>query len=240
MYIEYREERVADSWLKPWTDVDDVAIAPVPEIGRRRYVQRFIKRTLDIVASLLLFVLLLPFVLVFGHAILIDSPGPLLFKQRRVGRGGREFSLLKFRTMVPDGDAVLTAHFGSNDELRQEWEQTRKLRNDPRVTRVGRFLRKHSIDELPQILNVLRGDMSFVGPRPVAREELVMMGQRAAEILRVRPGLTGLWAVSGRSDVTYPERASLEHRYAAEWSLWMDFKILLRTIPVVLRGSGAY
>jgi exopolysaccharide production protein ExoY len=241
MHIKSQEERVADSWLKPWPDVDDFAIAPVPTaIGRRRYVQRFIKRTVDIVVSLVLFVVLLPFVLVFGHAILVDSPGPLLFMQRRVGRGGRDFSLLKFRTMVAGADALLTAHVGSDHELRQEWEETRKLRNDPRVTRVGRFLRKHSIDELPQILNVLRGDMSLVGPRPVAREELPLLGQRATDILRVRPGLTGLWAVSGRSDVSYQERAALEYRYAVGWSLWMDLKILLRTIPVVLRGRGAY
>jgi exopolysaccharide production protein ExoY len=179
-------------------------------------------------------------VIVVATAIAMDSRGPVLFVQRRIGRNGRLFSLLKFRTMVADGEAVLAAHLESNTELLLEWERFRKLRDDPRVTRIGSFLRKYSVDELPQIVNVLRGQMSLVGPRPVTTDELELLGDRGPLIVGVRPGLTGLWAVSGRSDVSYQERAQLEYRYALEWSLWMDLKILMRTIPAVLRGRGAY
>jgi exopolysaccharide production protein ExoY len=142
--------------------------------------------------------------------------------------------------MVPDGDAALAAYLAADSESRVEWERYRKLRHDPRITRIGSFLRRHSVDELPQILNVLWGHMSLVGPRPVTTEELVCLGDYADQIVEVRPGLTGLWAVSGRNDITYQERAQLEHRYAMGWSLGMDLRILIRTIPAVLNGRGAY
>jgi exopolysaccharide production protein ExoY len=188
----------------------------------------------------MLIALALPIALLVSLAITFDSPGPILFKQRRLGRLGREFALLKFRTMVVDGDAALAEHVASDRTLREEWERSRKLRNDPRTTRVGLFLRRHSLDELPQVLNVLRGNMSLVGPRPVARDEIAYFGEGGPQILSARPGLTGLWAVSGRSDISYPERAALELRYATSWNLWMDVKILIRTIPVVIHGHGAY
>ena len=190
--------------------------------------------------SSLLSLLLLPLALVIALAVVVDSRGPVLFLQRRVGRGGAEFPLIKFRTMVRDGHAALEAHLLADDDLRREWEETRKLRNDPRITRLGSFLRRSSLDELPQLLNVLVGNMSLVGPRPVLRDELARFGDRAPRILEVRPGLTGLWAVSGRSAISYEDRAELEYRYAAGWSLWMDAGILLRTIPAVVRGHGAY
>jgi exopolysaccharide production protein ExoY len=205
-----------------------------------RTVQRATKRVLDIVASLLLIVVMLPFVLVIAVAIAIDSKGPVLFVQRRVGRFGREFPLIKFRTMVVDGDAALALHVGSDSELLQEWERSRKLREDPRVTSVGRFLRRHSIDELPQLINVLWGNMSLVGPRPVRQDEIAYFGERSIEILGVRPGLTGLWAVNGRSDISYVQRAEFEYQYAVDWSLWMDLRILAQTLPVVMHGHGAY
>jgi exopolysaccharide production protein ExoY len=217
-----------------------VGVARAPVGIARHPALRGIKRAIDIVGSSVLIVALLPLALIIALAIAIDSRGPVLFRQRRVGRGGVEFPLIKFRTMVRDGDAVLAAHVEADEELRREWEETRKLRDDPRVTRLGRFLRRSSLDELPQLLNVFIGNMSLVGPRPVPRDELAYFGDRAVQILEMRPGLTGLWAVSGRSEISYEERVELEHRYVVDWNLRMDAAILLRTIPAVVRGHGAY
>jgi exopolysaccharide production protein ExoY len=226
---------------EPWIGVEPVTLAArLTSVLPRRPVQRIVKRALDVAVSLTMLIALLPLVLFVALAIATDSRGPVLFVQRRIGRGGRIFPLLKFRTMVTDGEAVLAAHFESNSEMLIEWEQYRKLRDDPRVTRTGAFLRRYSVDELPQIVNVLRGHMSLVGPRPVTTDELELLGERGPQIVSVRPGLTGLWAVSGRSDISYAERAQLEYRYAQDWNLWLDLKILLRTIPTVLRGRGAY
>jgi exopolysaccharide production protein ExoY len=233
---------VSDLSLPPYqSDLADMnGSVRSPSNVRGRTIQRATKRVLDLIASLLHIVVMIPFVSVIAIAIAIDSRGPVLFVQRRVGRSGREFPLIKFRTMVVDGEAALALHVGSDSELLQEWERSRKLREDPRVTSVGRFLRKHSIDELPQLINVLWGNMSLVGPRPVRQDEIAYFGERSTEILSVRPGLTGLWAVNGRSDVSYVERAEFEYQYAVGWSLWMDFRILAQTLPVVLHGHGAY
>ncbi|HXF71529.1 MAG TPA: sugar transferase [Actinomycetota bacterium] len=198
------------------------------------------KRALDIVASAILIALSLPLMLLIALAIKAGSPGPILFRHRRVGRGGEEFDLLKFRTMVADAEAALEAHLRSDPRLLEEWNSAHKLRDDPRVTRIGRFLRKSSLDELPQLFNILAGQMSLVGPRAVVRAELERFGPLAPTILSVKPGLTGLWAVSGRNDLSYDERARLEHRYVTRWSLRLDLGILVRTIPAVLRGHGAY
>jgi exopolysaccharide production protein ExoY len=203
-------------------------------------IARGAKRASDVIGSLMLIVLLLPVALLIAVAIAVDSRGPIVFVQRRVGRRGEEFSLVKFRTMRVDAQAALEEALARDPGLRAEWEQTRKLKDDPRVTRVGRVIRRLSLDELPQLLNVLIGTMSLVGPRPVSREELVYFGERADSILAVRPGLTGLWAVSGRSEITYEERVMLEHRYVTDWSMGLDVKILLRTVPAVARGHGAY
>jgi exopolysaccharide production protein ExoY len=209
-------------------------------IAGRGLLQRAVKRGIDIVGSLVLILAVLPVALIVALAIAMDSRGPIMFVQRRVGRNGVEFPLLKFRTMVRYAEGALADHIASDEERLREWQQVRKLRDDPRITRVGSFLRRFSIDELPQVLNVLRGDMSLVGPRPVLQDEVTLFGERARQILSIRPGLTGLWAVSGRSSVAYEERIELEFRYAVGWSLWMDAKILLSTIPAVVRGHGAY
>jgi len=187
-----------------------------------------------------LIVVLLPFALIIALAIAIESPGPVVFVQRRVGRNRKPFSLVKFRTMVRDSDAALAAALEGDESLRAEWEQWRKLRVDPRVTRVGRVLRRLSLDELPQLLNVLVGNMSLVGPRPVMDDELRYFGSLAEPVLSVRPGLTGKWAVSGRSEVSYEERVQLEYEYATSWSPLGDIGIILRTVPAVFRGHGAY
>jgi exopolysaccharide production protein ExoY len=217
------------------SDVMVVSANPEPT-----WASRFLKRAIDIVGSAALIVLLLPVALVIAIAILIDSPGPVVFVQRRVGRGGADFSLVKFRTMRTDAAAVLADALDRDPVVRAEWEQTRKLRHDPRVTGVGGFIRRLSLDELPQLLNVFIGTMSLVGPRPVSHDEIRIFGEHAASVLSVRPGLTGLWAVSGRSDISYEDRVELEHRYVAEWSMWLDLRIMARTIPAVARGHGAY
>jgi exopolysaccharide production protein ExoY len=210
------------------------------EPRRRGTAERAAKRAVDIVGSLALAVVLLPVALIIAIAVVADSPGPVFYRHRRVGRDGAAFSIVKFRTMVADGDAVLERALAADDDLKREWQQARKLQNDPRVTRVGRLLRRTSLDELPQVVNVLVGTMSLVGPRPVMQEELVYFGHRAPAVLSVRPGLTGLWAVSGRSDIDYDERVELEYAYATGWSIIGDVDILLRTLPAVVRGHGAY
>jgi exopolysaccharide production protein ExoY len=210
-----------------------------PAVVPRRTTGRAVKRGLDIACSLLLIVLLLPIALVLCVAIWMDSRGSILFVQRRLGRGGVEFRLLKFRTMFVDAEDSLADQI-ADDERFHEWNRSRKLRDDPRVSRVGRVLRRYSLDELPQLLNVLRGNMSLVGPRPVVPEEIGYFGDRGKLVLSVRPGLTGLWAVSGRSDTSYQQRVELEARYAAGWNLRTDLGILLKTLPVVVRGHGAY
>lgn len=197
--------------------------------------RRTLKRTTDIVGALFGLVLLLPVLLVICIAIRLDSSGPVLYRQRRCGRGGRDFQMIKFRSMVSDADQLVV-------DLRDINEADGllfKIRNDPRVTRVGSFIRRYSLDELPQLLNVLKGDMSLVGPRPLpvtAEEFGPVDGQRHA----VRPGITCHWQVSGRSDISYGQMVEMDLRYIRESSIWTDFRLLVMTIPTALGGEGAY
>ncbi len=199
------------------------------------------KRGLDLfLATLGLVVaafLLLPIVL----AIRLRHGGAVIYRDRRVGRGGTSFDCLKFRTMVRDADLVLERHLARSPAARAEWQATRKLRDDPRILgRVGRFLRRTSLDELPQLWNVLKGEMSLVGPRPIAREELAYYAEQGHWYLAVRPGLTGPWQVDGRSDTGYARRVRLDVEYAQNPSLGRDLRILLRTPGALLSGRGAY
>ena len=166
--------------------------------------------------------------------------GPVLFGHTRIGLNGRPFRCWKFRTMATDGDALLAFHLAADPAARWEWENTRKLRSDPRVTPLGAVMRRLSIDELPQLFNVLRGDMSLVGPRPVVEDELNRYGRFADRYLRSRPGLTGLWQVSGRSDTSYRKRVACDRMYVERWSLGSDFAILVRTVGVVCSARGSY
>jgi exopolysaccharide production protein ExoY len=199
-----------------------------------------VKAGIDRSAALLALVLLLPMLLMVAALIWLRDPGPVLFAHPRVGQGGRMFRCLKFRTMVRNGDEVLARHLERSPEAAREWEETRKLRDDPRVTRLGRTLRKTSIDELPQLINVLKGEMSLVGPRPIVEAEARHYGAVMREYTAVRPGLTGLWQVGGRSDTTYAERVRLDQTYVRTQSLALDLKIILRTVVVVLKGRGSY
>jgi lipopolysaccharide/colanic/teichoic acid biosynthesis glycosyltransferase len=197
------------------------------------------KRVVDIVLTLLCLPLVIPFALVVGVLIKLDSRGPILVKLKRLGKDRTVFYKYKFRTMVPDAEKVLQELLRRDEELRNEYSSTYKIKNDPRITKFGRWLRRTSLDELPQVLNVIRGEMSWVGPRDILDSELAMYGEHAEKFVTVKPGITGLWQVSGRSRLPYSERVRLDIFYIDSLSLRLDLSILLRTFPVVLFGDGA-
>jgi lipopolysaccharide/colanic/teichoic acid biosynthesis glycosyltransferase len=194
------------------------------------------KAVTDYGLALLALVLLSPFLSLVGLLIKLDSPGPVFYRRRVVGGQGREFDAFKFRTMYANGDEILEYY----PELKAELAASQKLKNDPRVTRIGRLLRKYSIDELPQLLNVLLGQMSLVGPRMITPAEVEKYGKWRLNLWTVKPGITGLWQISGRSDVCYADRIHLDMYYIRNYTLWFDLKILLQTIPAVLSRKGAY
>ncbi len=194
------------------------------------------KRAFDIVVSLLTLIVLSPLLIILALIVGLDSRGPILHRRRVMGRGGAQFVAFKLRTMVTNGDAVLAKH----PELRAELERDHKLRVDPRVTRSGRWMRKLSLDELPQLFNVLRGEMSLVGPRMISPPELAGYGEDAGRLLSVRPGITGLWQVSGRSNLDRGDRVRLDLQYVQTRTFWLDVKLLFLTVPVVVFGRGAY
>jgi Undecaprenyl-phosphate galactose phosphotransferase WbaP len=198
------------------------------------------KRLIDLVLCLLLSVVLLPFIALISILIALESKGRILYSQRRVGHNGRVFDIWKFRTMVNDASAVLQRYLDNSPELREEWAKNHKLRDDPRVTRIGALLRKTSLDELPQLWNVIRGDMSLVGPRPIVNEEIAKYKESYWVYTKVNPGLTGLWQVSGRNLTTYTERVAYDSYYVQNWSVWLDIYLLAKTVVVVLTGYGAY
>ncbi len=198
------------------------------------------KTLLDRGAALLALVMLAPLFLMVAALIYLRDPGPVFFAHRRIGKGGRSFRCLKFRTMAMDGDAILERHLACNDTAASEWRETRKLKDDPRVTPLGDVLRRSSLDELPQLINILRGDMSIVGPRPIVEDEVRFYGAAMADYLSVRPGLTGLWQISGRNDVGYGQRVRLDQEYVRGQSFGGDLGIILRTVRVVLQQKGSY
>ncbi|MEO6062008.1 MAG: sugar transferase [Thermoflexales bacterium] len=194
------------------------------------------KRAFDALLSLLALIVLSPLLFSLALIVALDSRGPILHRRRVMGRGGAQFDAFKLRTMVTNGDDVLAKH----PELRAELERDHKLRVDPRVTRSGRWMRKLSLDELPQLINVLRGQMSLVGPRMISPPELARYGDDAARLLSVRPGITGLWQISGRSNLDRGDRVRLDLQYVQTRTFWLDVKLLFLTVPVVVFGRGAY
>lgn len=199
------------------------------------------KRVLDVLGAVVLAVVFSPLILaIVMVALLRREGGSIIYKHRRVGRDGRTFECLKFRTMVPNADQVLRELLESDPAIKAEWVRDHKLRCDPRVTRLGRFLRRTSLDELPQLWNVMRGEMSLVGPRPVVREELLRYGRNVRAYLSAKPGITGLWQVKGRNDTDYRRRVVLDTYYVRNQNLLLDLYILVKTTRVVLGGSGAY
>ena len=196
------------------------------------------KRSFDASFALLILLLLAPLLLIIAAALLVVDGRPIFYRQRRIGLDGREFGCLKFRSMVKDANERLRDVLESSEEARKEWAECQKLRNDPRVHVVGRILRKTSLDELPQFFNVLRGEMSVVGPRPIVRDEVSRYGEHIAHYEAVRPGVTGLWQVSGRNAVSYQERVALDVAYVTSLSPLNDAKIIVKTVGIVLTGSG--
>lgn len=204
-----------------------------------RPISRLLKRIMDLAGGIFLILFLSPLFAVIMWLIRKDG-GPALFGHTRIGRNGKPFTCLKFRTMVPNAQKVLRDLLDSDPQARSEWERDFKLKKDPRITRVGEFLRRTSLDELPQLLNVVKGEMSLVGPRPIVQEELERYRERVNHYLKVRPGMTGLWQISGRNDTNYDNRVFLDAWYVKNWSFWYDIAILFKTIRVVLGRKGAY
>jgi undecaprenyl-phosphate galactose phosphotransferase len=225
--------------LKPKSFFSHDTVLFSPQDGLSNPISRAIKSCMDILVALLALIATAPLLLVISVTNLLDG-GPILFRQQRVGAGGRPFYCLKFRTMVVDADTVLQAALAESPELAAEWAARRKLANDPRITRFGRFLRKTSLDELPQLINVLRRDMSLVGPRPIVENEIAFYGEHIAQYYATRPGLTGLWQVSGRSNTSYARRVQLDVWYVNNWTIWHDIAVLLKTIPAVFGREGAF
>ena len=197
------------------------------------------KRTVDILGALLIGGVFSPLILAITLMMSLEG-GPILFRHRRIGRGGTTFECLKFRTMVANAEQILQDLLEKDPEAKAEWLRDHKLRNDPRITRLGRFLRKTSLDELPQLWNVLRGEMSLVGPRPIVKEEMLRYGRHLPTYLAAKPGVTGLWQVTGRNDTDYRRRVVMDTYYVRKQTLAMDLRILLKTVKVVLWGHGAY
>lgn len=205
----------------------------------RKY-NRAVKYCFDALVSLALAILIIPIMAIIGICIYLDSPGPVIFSHYRMGKSGKLFPCYKFRTMVTNSQQVLQQYLSDNPTACEEWERDFKLKDDPRITRVGRFLRKTSLDELPQLFNVLKGEMSMVGPRPIVQEEVERYGEYAQDYFLVRPGITGIWQVSGRNDIDYPERVKMDSWYVRNWSIWLDATLMLKTIKVVFDRKGAY
>jgi exopolysaccharide production protein ExoY len=240
-YTEYSGSGLVDSSLSGGTDFAD-GLRHVVEnhqsLKSRSYEMG--KRAFDVAFAVVFLFVAFPFMAVLAVALKIDSPGTLFFMQQRVGRHGRPFKCIKFRTMHMDADRRLSEILATSPEARREWEADHKLRNDPRVSRLGGLVRKLSLDELPQLINILRGEMSVVGPRPIVRNEVPKYGVFFANYCSVKPGLTGLWQVSGRNDVTYDERVQMDVEYSKRASLMLDISVVFRTLPAVVFARGSY
>lgn len=199
-------------------------------------IYRAFKRIVDIILGCIGLVLLSPVFLILAICIKIDSKGPVIFAHKRIGKNGKEFNMYKFRSMYENAEKMIE---NFNEEQKREWQENFKLENDPRITKVGKFLRKTSLDELPQIVNIIKGDLSIIGPRPVIDEELEKYGKNKDKFLSITPGLTGYWQANGRSNTTYEERMQMELYYIDNQSLWLDIKIFFKTIVSVLKKEGA-
>nr|WP_083916018.1 sugar transferase [Methylobacterium sp. B34] len=219
--------------------VADAVLPEAPFVARGLRLDSAAKRSLDVSVAATALSLLLPLLLLIAVMIWATDRKAPIFRHMRIGRDGRRFGCLKFRSMIANGDAVLAAHLAANPQARAEWAATHKLSDDPRITPIGHVLRKTSLDELPQLWNVLRGEMSLVGPRPIVQAEVARYGRAFPTCFAVPPGVTGLWQVSGRSNTTYAERVALDLDYATRWSLRRDLLIMLRTIPAVLEQRGS-
>lgn len=226
---------------EPWPNVDQSGQNNDRRIvSRPHVVGRASKRAVDIAIATTALVLLSPLMLIVALIVKLSDRGPAFYSHTRVGYEGAAFGCLKFRTMRIDASAQLAELLRTNPSARAEWETTRKLKSDPRITVVGEILRKSSMDELPQLINILRGEMSIVGPRPVTAEELARYGDHVTSYMAARPGLTGQWQISGRNDVSYEYRVALDVQYVRDWSLARDFIIIAKTVPALFSQRGCY
>ena len=208
------------------------------QLARRR--NRVIKRAFDLLFTICGGLCILPFLLVIAVMVAVDNKGNVIFAHRRIGRDGKEFKCYKFQTMIPNAQEALEKYLAENPAARKEWEESFKLTDDPRVTKLGNILRKTSLDEMPQLWNVIKGDMSLVGPRPIVSKEIERYGEYFREYAMVTPGITGMWQASGRSDTTYEERVEMDTWYVRNWSVWIDLMYLFKTVKIVVTGKGAY
>jgi Undecaprenyl-phosphate galactose phosphotransferase WbaP len=229
---------ISSLWIRPYEIGEMLGL----EIGQNLLSawQRAVKRLIDLLLIIIALPFIIPLFAIISLMIVIDSPGSVFYHHMRLGQKNRYFKMWKFRTMHPDADEKLKSYLEANPELKAEWEATHKLKKDPRITRVGRFMRKFSIDELPQLINVFKGEMSLVGPRPIVHDEVQFYGKQYPIYCEVLPGMTGLWQISGRSDTSYISRVHLDEYYVRNWSIWLDYFIMTRTGLVVLLGKGSY
>jgi exopolysaccharide production protein ExoY len=227
--------------LQKLSEASAEAARAQPTVGLN-LVERAVKRLFDLASVVVILVLFWWAIIAVAIAVRLTTGSPIIYGHKRVGRDGREFKCYKFRSMVPNADEVLAHLLATDADAREEWARDFKLKDDPRVTRVGRLIRKTSLDEFPQLWNVVANDMSVVGPRPVVRKELdqYYVGSFKSHYLSVKPGLTGLWQVSGRSDMDYEERVELDRSYVCAWGVFSDFMIVMRTVGVMFKSKGAY
>lgn len=229
MNIEYANENIIDNVYKTKGFAREKY-----EVKAKEYIK--IKRVIDCILSIMALIILSPIYLIIALAVKIDSPGPIFFKHTRIGKNGKTIKIYKYRTMVTNAEELIKQF---TPEQMKEYKENFKLENDPRITKVGKFLRKTSLDELPQLLNIVKGELALIGPRPVVKDELEKYGENAEKFLSVTPGLTGNWAVSGRSNTTYEERMEMELWYVDNISFKTDIQIFFKTIVAVIKKEGA-
>ncbi len=236
--VMFDDARMGSVWFTPLHLVENLGLEVTHQLINPS--QRIIKRSLDVLLVLISLPVMLPVFLILALLIRLDSPGPVFYTQKRVGHAGKEIRIWKFRTMMANAEQILQDYLARDPELRVEWDQNFKLKKDPRITRVGNFLRRTSLDELPQIWNVVCKEMSLIGPRPIVAEEIPLYSDDFDIYKQVVPGMTGLWQISGRNDLTYQERVNLDVYYVQNWSIWLDIHILIHTLIIATQGRGAY
>ena len=234
----FDEAKIGPVWFTLINIAENVGFEVANNLLNRGY--KISKRIVEIALIILSSPLSLIFFVLITIAIKLNSPGPVFYKQKRIGYDGKELWVLKFRTMQQNADKIITQYLENNPAYRAEWEENFKLREDPRITSLGKILRQTSFDELPQIWNVLKGEMSLVGPRPIVQNEIPLYGEYFEIYKQVKPGITGLWQISGRNDLPYQERVLLDVYYIQNWSVWLDIHILMHTFLAVIQRRGAY
>ncbi len=236
--IMLNEQRIGPLWVTPLHLVEYLGLEVTHNLLDP--LQKTAKRLFDLTLILLSTPFWIPFTLILATLIKLDSPGPVFYSQKRIGYNGKEIRIWKFRSMIYNAEQELSTFLEQQPALKEEWQQNFKLKNDPRVTRIGSLLRRTSLDEFPQIWNILRGEMSMVGPRPIVQAEIPLYGKEFSIYQKVLPGLTGMWQISGRNDIAYRDRVNLDVYYVQNWSVWLDIHILIHTVLTVIEGRGAY